>query len=118
MSESSSGQQPEPAPAERRRWSRHEDAFGPAVRYLVRPSYQSDWALPTDLCAGGIGLVLGQSVKAGAVLLVRLEGFRPGEPVTRLARVVHAVRQEDGNWHAGCEFFTALTGRDLARLRA
>jgi hypothetical protein len=117
MPESMSSPVPGSTPAERRRWGRHEDPFGPTVRYVVRPSFQCDWALVADISAGGVGLVLGRALTPGTVVLIRLEGGRPADPVTRLARVVHAVRQEDGNWCAGCEFVTALTGRELAGLQ-
>jgi hypothetical protein len=118
MPESMPAQVPGETPGERRRLHRREDPFGPAARYVVRPSFQCDWALVADISACGVGLVLGQALTPGAVVLVRLEGPRPGDPVTRLARVVHAARQEDGNWCAGCEFVTALTGRELAELSA
>ena len=107
-----------PGAAERRGRGRHEDPMAPAAQYVVRPDFRCDWALLADLSAGGVGLIVGRCLTPGAILFVRLEGLRPWEPVTRLARVVHAARQEDGNWRVGCEFLTGQTGRHPAALSA
>ena len=118
MCQPSFDQSPGPGAAERRGGVRHEDPFAPAVQYLVRPDFQCDWALLADRSAGGVGLMLGRCLAPGATLLVRLEGPRPCEPITRLARVVHVTRKGDGIWRVGCQFTMPLTGPDLAAVPA
>jgi hypothetical protein len=109
----------EPAATERRGHVRYRDRTvpAPAVRYLVRPSFQNAWALLEEVSAGGVSLLLGHEVVPGATLLFHLTGPRPGEAHNRLARVVHARAVGDGYWVVGCAFTRPLTGQELEAVR-
>jgi hypothetical protein len=109
----------EETPAQRRAHVRHRDRTvpAPAVRYLVRPSFRSGWALLEDVSAGGVGLLLGEAAAPGAVLLIQLPGPQPGEASNRLARVVHARALPDGYWVVGCQFSRPLADEELAAVQ-
>jgi c-di-GMP-binding flagellar brake protein YcgR len=116
--------QPTPAPdpnppagaAERREAERFPPELTP-VCHVGSPSLpESLRAVVRDLSATGIGLVVNQPLKAGAVLLLSLEAVDRRLARALPARVMHASAVSDGHWLVGCQFVRRLGEAELQAL--
>jgi hypothetical protein len=87
----------------------------------VEARYQKVGDVRNEACAArvlnvsptGVGLLVNDSVEAGALLTVDLHGRSHR---TILACVVHVTPREDGVWALGCNFIRELTEDDLKAL--
>ena len=80
---------------------------------------RDDRLAPAAVCnvsRTGIALLVGEALRPGTILVVRLEGLPAPRADARVAHVKHATEQADGRWLVGCAFATPLTDDDLAGL--
>ncbi len=103
-------------PRTRRIWARYASTRPLPRRVAVGPSGSSLDAWVEDLSAGGVGLLVSETVPAGTLLLVELE-TQPQAPSLQLwASVVRCEATDDGEFRLGCEFLSPLRERDLQAL--
>jgi hypothetical protein len=70
-----------------------------------------------DVSRTGIGLLVKETIKAGTVLVIKLQTRDQWLSRPLPVRVMHATLQEDGDWLIGCQFVRALSNQDLHELR-
>jgi PilZ domain len=93
------------------------------VRYLCdrkvfyAPLWTSErrWARIRNVSVTGISLLVAAAIKPGTDLAIDMKTVEPGILLTLVARVVHATKQDEGNWIIGCTF---LSGPREEPLRA
>lgn len=98
-----------PTKVSKRAWARYS-AQRPLPRRLCCADTSENldaWIL--DLCAGGVGLVLGEAMAAGTLLLLELETCPLAPPVETLATVLYCQPTGDGEFRVGCRFIAPLT---------
>lgn len=73
-----------------------------------------------DLSATGVGLLLGQPLDVGNLLIVEVQDPTAKLAVSKIAQVVHVRENPESSrgkrWHAGCEFREPLTEDELRAL--
>jgi hypothetical protein len=69
-----------------------------------------------DVSATGIGLLVGQPLKPGAVLVLTLQARDEQLSRPLPVRVMHATPQAGGGWLVGCQFVRRLSAGDLQAL--
>src|SRR6478672_8812649 len=72
---------------------------------------RDDRLAPAAVCnvsRTGIALLVGEVLRPGAILIVRLENLPDPVAAPRVAHVKHATQQADGRWLVGCAFATPL----------
>jgi hypothetical protein len=69
-----------------------------------------------DVSVGGLRLLIAHWFTPQTYVQIQLGQDESGEPVTRLARVIHAAALRTGGWAIGCAFVSALTDRQLRAL--
>jgi hypothetical protein len=74
------------------------------------------WARIRNVSVNGIGLLVGAPIERGADLAIDMSTADPSMLLTLVARVVHATKQEEGNWHIGCRFLSRPSEADLLTL--
>jgi hypothetical protein len=101
---------------ERRAHVRYSHALRTQCRPLGREGAASWTARVRDISRSGIALLMPREVRAGAVLVVALEGRggRFARPI--LMRVVRVGPEGKGGWEVGCTFVTPLADDDLEAL--
>jgi hypothetical protein len=80
---------------------------------------RDDRLTPAAVCnvsRTGIALLVGEALRPGAILIVRLEDLPEPMAAPRVAHIKHAAQQADGRWLVGCAFATPLTDDDLSGL--
>ena len=98
---------------ERRAQVRHVRNLAAFCQLLTAESNAIWWqGVTRDISTGGLGLVVNYRLLPGKLLAIQLEGV----PRRLLARVLHATRQADGGWIAGCELISQLTEEELCAL--
>ena len=105
---------PEP---ERRECACSRPGRGSEVRYVVRRSFRTGWAVLEEVSVDGTRLLLDHDPGPMAVLLLQLPGRRAGHTNTRLARVLDAGPGPDDRWWAECRFSPPLSDAELALIR-
>jgi hypothetical protein len=104
------------APVEQRADPRRPCRLCHFCRVLVRPSFQTHYALLDSVAARGVGLILPFRLDSGAVLAVQLPSVRPGMSCIQSARVVHVQEHEGGGWLHGCSLGRPLSPEELDAL--
>jgi hypothetical protein len=89
----------------------------PEIRYVIRGSFRTGWAVLDEVSEDEASLLLGQDPGRAAVLLLQLPGRRAGQTNTRVAHVVSAEEGVDGRWRVGCRFSPPLSEAELALIR-
>jgi PilZ domain len=121
MAESSSTNDPKPAPVpdrrERRTWIRYPSRSVGSLQLLESETELGWWALIQDVSQGGMALVLPRRVAPGTVLLideppVRAEKQGRALPIC----VVHAAPHPGGRWIIGCQFSEPISEQALLAL--
>jgi hypothetical protein len=107
---------PEPEP-ERRECACFRPGRGSEIRYVVRRSFRTGWAVLEDVSAAGARLLLDHDPGPMAVLLLQLPGRRAGQTNTRLARVLDAEPGPDDRWCVECRFSPPLSDAELGLIR-
>ena len=87
------------------------------VRYLVRPSHESQEAALWGVTRRRAQLLADQRVEPGTPVLLDLPGPQPGCSRTRLARVASAHPSGAGDYFLYCQFATRLSHRSLLLIR-
>jgi hypothetical protein len=102
--------------AERRRAERYPCNLRPFWRVEGQEQADSPPARIQNISATGIGLRIGQPIKPGAVLVIKLQTTdrRLSRPLP--ARVMHATPQTEGDWLVGCQFVRKLSDEDMQAL--
>jgi hypothetical protein len=103
-------------PADRRGVPRHAYELQPFCCFASDGEAGSPPARVRDISTTGIGLLLEQPLKPGAVLILRLQvsDGRLSRPLP--ARVMHSTPQPDGGWLVGCQFVRPLGSQQLRAL--
>jgi hypothetical protein len=74
------------------------------------------WARVLNVSAGGLGLLLGEPLWPGALLVLEFPwALSAGGHLVR-ARVAHCTQRADGSWLVGCSFNYPLGTDDLQAL--
>lgn len=98
---------------ERRRAERYPCSLQPFWRVEGQEQADAPPAQIQNISATGIGLRIGQPLKAGTVLVIKLQSAdrRLSRPLP--ARVMHATPQAEGDWLVGCQFVRKLSDEDM-----
>jgi hypothetical protein len=111
---------PESGPAavreERRRAERYPCDLQPFWRVEGQEQTESPPARVENISTTGIGLRVGEPLKPGIVLVLKLQNadHRLSRPLP--ARVMHATPQPEGDWLIGCQFVRRLSEEDMQAL--
>jgi hypothetical protein len=95
-----------------------------AVRYLCdREVFYSPlwtverhWAHIRNISVHGISMLVVAPIECGTDLAIDMKTVDPSISLTLVARVVHATKQDDGNWIVGCKFLSGPSEEDLLAL--
>ena len=95
-----------------------------AVRYLCdREVFYSPlwtverhWAHIRNISVHGISMLVVAPIECGTDLAIDMKTVDPSISLTLVARVVHATKQDDGNWVVGCKFLSGPSEEDLLAL--
>jgi c-di-GMP-binding flagellar brake protein YcgR len=100
-------------PADRRDAERHPCTLQPSWHIAGAGLDDATRAAIRDISATGIGFLIQQPVKAGTVLILKLQtqDQRFCRPLP--ARVMHTTLQTEGDWLIGCRFVRALSAQEL-----
>jgi hypothetical protein len=69
-----------------------------------------------DVSPEGIGFLAEHSPRLGSVLALQVLCGVPGASLTRVARVIHCARGEDGCWRVGCSVSPPFSNEEVASL--
>jgi hypothetical protein len=105
-----------PATPDRRGEERCPRGLSASWRLLGAADERAASASVCDLSRTGVALLVGDAVREGAILIVRLHDSSGRLAAPRVAHVKHATCQDDGRWLVGCAFATPLPEDDLAEL--
>jgi hypothetical protein len=86
------------------------------VSYYELPACQRRWARVRNVSTAGIGLVLSAPIDPGTDVVIEMRTMDAETSLVLPARVVHATKQEEGNWIVGCKLVRRLTEEDLLAL--
>jgi hypothetical protein len=107
----------EPSLFDRRGADRHACAAQPFWRVVGEGPFEASLGRIRDVSTTGIGLCVQEPLKPGTVFVLILQTpKRLSRPLP--VRVMHATRQEDGDWLVGCQFVRRLSEQDLQALLA
>lgn len=103
---------------ELRVWERHRCGLSTTCQPIAaRGSNELAWAAKVrDLSVGGMGLVLSRRFEPGTGLAIEVPPTETYPADTLLVRVVHAIRQPEGQWLLSCSFVSPLSDDELQRL--
>ncbi len=98
---------------ERRRLERFAPDTNSAWKVASQCGTIAPWGSVRDLSAAGVGLLVAQPLKPGAVLVITLQhGTRKlARPLP--VRVMHCSPAAEGGWLVGCQFVRKLSGPEL-----
>jgi hypothetical protein len=101
---------------ERRRAERYPCSLQPFWRVEGQEQAESPPARVENVSTSGIGLRVGEPLKVGIVLVLKLQTAdrRLSRPLP--ARVMHSTRQPGGDWLVGCQFVRKLSDEDMHAL--
>jgi hypothetical protein len=102
--------------ADQRTWIRFTCDVKAAYQAVAVEGSVQKPASVIDLSASGVGLLVREEVKMGALLSVELQAAEGPFKRTMLACVVHVTAQPDGEWALGCNFIRSLSSEDLKAL--
>lgn len=99
-----------------RAWVRFPSKLEALYHAVVAAEHAPGRARIVNISAGGVALQTKQDFERGTLLNLELRGL-DGQPLQpRLARVVHATRQGEGDYMLGCTFVRELSDADLQAL--
>lgn len=99
-----------------RAWVRFPSKLEALYHAVVAAEHAPGRARIVNISAGGVALQTKHDFERGTLLNLELRGL-DGQPLQpRLARVVHASRQDDGDFMLGCTFVRELSDADLRTL--
>jgi hypothetical protein len=101
---------------DRRRAERYPCGLQPFWRVEGQEQVESPPARVENISTTGIGLRVKEQIKAGTVLVIKLQSadHRLSRPLP--ARVMHATQQPEGDWLVGCQFVRRLGEEDMQAL--
>jgi hypothetical protein len=101
---------------ERRQSERYPCSLQPFWRVEGQGQTESPPARIENISTTGIGLRVGEPLKPGTVLVLKLQSAdgRLSRPLP--ARVMHATQQPVGHWLVGCQFVRKLSDEDMQAL--
>jgi hypothetical protein len=102
-------------PADRRASVRYRCDKQAVGRAFLATSYRSVAARIVDLSAGGVGLVLNQSLDVGTRLHIELDSDA-ALPIEIVAEIKNATPLPDGTWRCGCELVWKLSDDEVRLL--
>jgi hypothetical protein len=88
----------------------------PVVRFLVRPSFRSHWAIIRDISRRGIGLLVGCPLEENSVLAIQLTNKLTNLSCILTARVRHVTQLSESCWLLGCSLSRGLSAYERAAL--
>jgi hypothetical protein len=105
-----------PAGAERRRSPRRACRSAPALNYVPWPDLLGRLGHAVDVGPEGIGFLAERPLRPGSVLALQVLCGAPSASLTRVARVVHCAREEEGRWRVGCQVSPPFSPEEVASL--
>jgi hypothetical protein len=90
----------------------------PVVRFLVRPSFRSHWAIVRDVSRRGIGLLVGCPLEQESILAIQLTKKLTNLSCILTARVRQVTQLSETCWLLGCSLSRGLSDYERATLES
>ncbi len=109
-----------PTPPDQRTWLRFPCDVRASYQFVAGDNAEPESyeARVENISPSGIALVVPDPVETGVLLSIEIHAAAGTAARTILACVVHAARQQDGQWALGCNFIRELSEADLQVLVA
>ena len=105
-----------PFGVERRRSPRRACRAQRALSFVPWPGSLGRLGYTLDVSAQGISFLAERPLGPGSVLALQVLWGAPSASRTRVARVTHCAREEEGRWRVGCQVSPPFSPAEVASL--